>query len=123
MSLPFSYHLVVRRNTRIFSVEDIMLPVGLVCSKHSSHLYYDQMLQRRWRFLCSLLLFSVAICGLHMIKYFSVRQRLHLLLEYALDFAIHFHSISWGVLLSFRFQICWLNVSAFLCTGFLKLCL
>ncbi len=81
-----------------------MLRAWLVCSRPASHLHYDLMLPSRWHFLClhpdasSFLLFRVAVCGLHIIKYFSVRQRLNFLLmvEYALDFVINFHSLHGG---------------------------
>ena len=63
----------------------------------------------------SFLVLRLAISGLHMIKYFSSRQRLHVLLEveYGLLLAMIIHFNVKGVLLSFNVQIYWLRVVEF----------
>ena len=60
----------------------------------------------------SFLLLSVAKYGWQMIKYFSLRQRLQLLLEveYADALAIIFHFIEYGVSLFLSVQMYWLRV-------------
>ena len=71
----------------------------------------------------SFLLFSVAISGLHIMKYFSFRQRLHVLLddEYDLALAINFHFKSYVMFWSFSVQMWWLRVVEFLLFSSLKL--
>ena len=70
----------------------------------------------------SFLWFKVAMCGLQIRKYFSVRQRLHLLLdvEYGLLWARIFHLMEYWTLISINDQINWLRAVAFLCCSFLK---
>ena len=71
-------------------------------------------LQSRWRFLClhslasSFLVLRLAMLGLHMIKYFSLMHRLHLLLAVENDFAFAkiFHLIEYWIALSFNDHIC-----------------
>ena len=71
----------------------------------------------------SFLVLRLAISGLHMVKYFSFRQRLHILLEgeHGLPLAIIFHFNVKEVLLSFNVQMYWLSVVEFLLLSFLKL--
>ena len=61
--------------------------------------------------ISSLLLFSVDISGRHIIKYFSHRHKLHLLLTFEYDRACFTlrHLMLCIIFLSFRLQICLLN--------------
>ena len=70
----------------------------------------------------SFLMFRVPAPGLHMMKNFSVMQRLHLFvtLEYGLARAIIFQVTVKSVLASFRDQMCLLNSVAFLLFSFLN---
>lgn len=78
-------------------------------------------LQRRCFFLClhslgnSFLVLSVARCGLHMIKYFSLKHSLHDLVDvvYGSAFANTFQFMVCGMFLSFNVQIYWLSAVLF----------
>ena len=86
------------------------------------------MLHNRYLRLClqseasSFLLFKVAMCGLHMIQYFSFVQRLHDLAagEYGEPFATIFHCNVNAIFLSLRVQIQLLSVVEFRLLSFLK---
>lgn len=78
-------------------------------------------LQRRCFFLClhslgnSFLVLSVARCGLHMIKYFSLKHSLHDLVDvvYGSAFANTFQFMVCGMFWSFNVQIYWLSAVLF----------
>ena len=70
----------------------------------------------------SFLLLSVHVCGLHNLKYFSVRHKLqHLVVfEYGVARATIFHVSLYVDFLSCRAQICLLNSVAFLLVSVLN---
>ena len=72
--------------------------------------------------ISSLLLFSVDISGLHIIKYFSHKHKLHLLLTFEYDRACFTlrHLLLYIIFLSFRLQIYLLNSVACLYRSFLN---
>lgn len=80
------------------------------------------VLPNRYFFLCrhsvasSFLLFNDDIFGRQMMKYFSLMHRLHFLElgEYGVHWDSIFHFSVYVLLLSFRFQMCWLSLVEFL---------